>query len=104
MIDYKGDRMPVAELNFETSNARRYLVQLCKHFAHKVEVSYTDEEGHAALPTGPAILKADDTNLFAQVEAEDAEGLGRAKHIIGDHLRRFAFREEPGEFEWKDLA
>lgn len=93
--------MPVAEMRFETPNGRKYLVQLCKHFAHKIEVEYTETEGRCVLPPGPALLSADDTGLTAKVEAADEAGLARSRHIIDDHLRRFAFREEP-EFVWTD--
>lgn len=93
-----------AEMHFETPNGRKYLAQLCKHFSHKIEVRYSDDEGVCSLPTGPANLRADDGSLTATVEAADDAGLERAKHIITDHLRRFAFREEPEEFTWTTVT
>lgn len=41
---------------FATAQASKYLQQLCKHFAHKVEVTYGAQSGSAALPPGPASL------------------------------------------------
>lgn len=85
---------------FATAHASRYLQQLCKHFAHKVEVSYDAQEGHAAFPTGPATLSATPDELVVRVTAEDAEGLERARRIVDSHLERFAFREEFKQMDW----
>lgn len=96
--------MPTAATRFETPNASRYLGQLCKHFAHKVEVDYDATTGRAALPPGPAVMEADDTGLTMRVEAADADGLNRAKFILEDHLKRFAFREDPADLVWTEGA
>lgn len=87
---------------FETKFASKYLQALCKHFAHKVAVDYDALAGTAALPPGPATLKADATGLDLAVTAQDAEGLARAKFIVEDHLLRFAFREKPDPLAWSD--
>jgi len=76
-----------------TENASKYLQQLCKHFGHKVEVSYTPSEGRADLPMGPSVMTADAEALTIEVTAPDAEGLTRAKGVIDSHLKTFAFRE-----------
>ena len=94
--------MPLTETGqFETPNGSKYLQQLCKHFAHKVIVEYDDEEGLAALPAGPARLYASATGLRVEITAEDAEGLIRARHVIDDHLKRFAFREGFEGMAWQ---
>lgn len=89
-----------AQASFETAHASKYLVQLCRHFAHKIDVTYTESEADAALPTGPATLRADDRALHVTVTAPDEAGLARAKHIIDDHLARFAFRESFERMPW----
>ncbi|GGB06985.1 DUF2218 domain-containing protein [Allosediminivita pacifica] len=86
---------------FETSNASRYMQQLCKHFAHKVEVEYDEKQARAALPVGPATMNADDSVLRVNISAEDEEGLARARHIIDDHLKRFAHREDFEGMNWQ---
>lgn len=85
---------------FSTTNASKYIQQLCKHFAHKVEVEYDEKNGKAALPPGPATLVAHDDELVITVTANDDEGLTLAKSIIDDHLVRFAFREEFSKMAW----
>lgn len=86
---------------FETENASRYLQQLCKHFAHKITVEYDANKGHAALPPGPADLVASDDALSITISAEDDMGLQRARFIIDDHLKRFAFREGYEAMDWQ---
>lgn len=89
-----------ASATFATENGSKYLKQLCKHFAHKIEVEYDDEKGRAALPPGPAELIADAKGLSVSITAEDEQGLLRAKFIIDDHLKRFAFREGFEGLDW----
>jgi hypothetical protein len=86
--------------HFETTNGSKYLQQLCKHFAHKVEVTYDATSGQAALPPGPATLSADETGLTVQISAQDEDGLVKARHVIDAHLQRFAFREAFEAFDW----
>ncbi|KAA9007828.1 DUF2218 domain-containing protein [Histidinibacterium aquaticum] len=86
---------------FTTQNASKYLQQLCKHFAHKVDVDYDADHGRAAFPTGPARLTATGDALIAEVEAGSAEELQRARAIVDNHLARFAFREEFERMDWE---
>ena len=85
---------------FRTPHARRYLQQLCKHFAHKVAVQVNDASGVIDLPAGPVRLLAQGTELVATVTAPDAEGLARSRDIIDRHLERFAFREDLRTMDW----
>lgn len=87
--------------SFETPNASKYLQQLCKHFAHKIEVDYNETYGECAFPTGAATLRADQDRLLATVTAETEEMLTRAKFIVDKHLQRFAFREEFEQMQWQ---
>lgn len=90
------------EARLATAHGSQYLQQLCKHFAHKIEVEFTPTEGRMALPMGPALLKADDSGLWIEVTAPDSEGLIRAKGVIDSHLARFAFREDFEHMPWAD--
>jgi len=92
--------MLTSTAHFPTAQGSRYLQQLCKHFAHKVSVAYDERQGRAELPPGPALMSADAAGLTLKVTAPDEEGLARARFIVEDHLRRFAFREEPAPLSW----
>jgi hypothetical protein len=82
-----------------TSSGTRYLVQLCKHFAHKLPTSFDDESGVLEFPFGTCALKAAPEALDLTVEAASAEDLSRMENVIASHLERFAFRE-PLAVEW----
>lgn len=85
---------------FATPNASKYMQQLCKHFAHKIEVEFDEETGKVALPTGPVALNAKDDALLVEITGADEAGLLRARAIIDDHLARFAFREDFKGMDW----
>lgn len=84
---------------FKTEQAERYLGTLCKHFGHKVPVTYDTGSGRIELPFGLCTLSADATGLGLTVTAPDKSGLDRAMQVITSHLERFAFRENP-ELDW----
>lgn len=85
---------------FQTQNASKYLQQLCKHFAHKIEVEYTATEGTAEFPGGTAKFLADDTTLTVDFALKGPENVPNAKMVIDKHLERFAFRENFTEMNW----
>lgn len=78
-----------------TQMASRYLQQLCKHFGHKIPAECTPEEGSIRFPFGNCVLKATDDVLALQVSAATDEDLERMRGVIGSHLERFAFRDNP---------
>ncbi|CAH1650857.1 conserved hypothetical protein [Hyphomicrobiales bacterium] len=76
-----------------TSNASRYLQQLCKHFAHKVEASFDERVGIVRFSIGDCRLLAEDAVLRLALDAPDAEKLVQLRDVVESHLVRFAFRE-----------
>lgn len=93
--------MPQSAAHLETANGPKYLVQLCKHFAHKITVSYTDTHGECQFVCGTAHLDADDQGLRMVVTSGDDEGLTQTQSIIESHLVRFAFRETFDALDWQ---
>lgn len=89
---------------FETLKASQYLQQLCKHFAHKVEVSFDATAGWADLPPGRCTMRALDGLLEVTVTADGPDGLASARAIIDDHLVRFAHREEFSAMDWRQAT
>ncbi|WP_281981819.1 DUF2218 domain-containing protein [Thalassorhabdomicrobium marinisediminis] len=86
--------------HFATRQAGRYLQQLCRHFAHKVDVSSDDTSGTARFPFGPATFTATPTELVIVVTAASDEGLETARRVIDNHLKTFAFREGFTAMNW----
>ncbi|MGH1414412.1 MAG: DUF2218 domain-containing protein [Pelagimonas sp.] len=85
---------------FETPNASKYLQQLCKHFAHKIEVTFSETEGSCAFPMGTAQLRASNDRLNISFELADSDKVDMAKSVIDKHLERFAFREDFTNMDW----
>ncbi len=76
--------------------------QLCKHFAHKVPVTFDVREGKCIFTCGTAVLVAEASALRIDVVAEDVEGLAQTKDVIESHLLRFAFREDLSTLAWSE--
>ncbi len=94
--------MPNTTATVSTIHASRYLQQLCKHFGHKVPVAFTPEEGRVTLPFGTCHLAALPDALTLTATSEIAD-LPRLERFLGDHLARFAFRENPA-IHWQRAA
>ena len=80
----------------QTANARRYLGQFCKHFAHKAPVSLDPALASGQLTFGAGIcrLHADEAALTLHVEGEAADAIKTLRDVVERHLVRFAFRKE----------
>ena len=95
-----------------TARASRYLQQLCKHWAHNPAVIFTPEHGTITFPKdvrgadhpGDAIVTFDarDAALDVRIDATSAEQRDNLKEVVTRHLDRFAFREAPLAFDWRD--
>lgn len=84
-----------------TLKSSQYLQQLCKHFAHKTAVSYTETTGSVALRDTAVQLLAEGPVLTASFEASDAESRAILCDVIDRHLARFAFREGIEKMDWQ---
>ena len=99
-----------ATASVPTTNASRYLQQLCKHWAHNLQVEFTPEHGRVIFPKGArgADHPADGTVIFdvradaleVSIDASSPEQLAGLKGAVERHLDRFAFREAPLAFDW----
>lgn len=77
--------------------------QLCKHFAHKVEVEFDEVKAHVAFIPGPCKMLSKNGTLIIEGESELDQGLLIIQSIIDQHLKKFAWREEL-TLEWKNGA
>ena len=94
--------MSVSVARVPTLSASRYLQQLAKHWSHKMEVSFTAEEGSIAFPNGSLLaMKADSDSLDLVLTVPEGEDEGRMREVVASHLDRFAFREAPLTFDWR---
>ena len=84
-----------------TEHASRYMVQLCKHFGHKIPTEWNDHEGKITFAMGEVALRAGPQTLMMVASAADAERLARVEQVTDSHLKRFAFREPEMAVEWR---
>jgi hypothetical protein len=84
-----------------TESGWKYVQQLCKHWAHKLEVNLTEQKGVVKFAEGTAVMTSDARALTVEIEATSPDVLERMKGVVSSHLDRFAFREAPLPFDWK---
>lgn len=95
--------MPTTTGHLKTPNASKYLQQLCKHFSHKIEVSFDETQGTAAFEMGTAHMTADATELTVVCTVQDAAAIPVVHHVIDSHLEKFAFREGIEAMAWTTI-
>ncbi|MEG3084589.1 DUF2218 domain-containing protein [Sphingomonas sp. PB2P12] len=84
-----------------TRSASRYLQQLAKHWSHKMEVIFSEEEGRITFPNGAIVeMHADTDALDVALTVPAGEDVDRMRRVVASHLDRFAFREAPLTFDW----
>ena len=92
--------MHVTTGTFATAQGAKYLQQLCKHFAHKIETSCAETEGRLHFDMGTAVLTADESGITVRFELNNDDAFPAAQHVIDSHLERFAFREDFKHMNW----
>lgn len=83
-------------------HASKYLQQLCKHWSHRLEVTFGPTHGTVKFPEAVATMNVREGGLEVVVEADASETVERLKGVVSSHLDRFAFREAPLSFDWVD--
>ena len=96
-----------------TAHGSRYLQQLCKHWAHNLTVDFNPEHGTVTFPKdvrgadypGDALVTFHSAAgaLDVRIDATSPEQRDALKGVVASHLDRFAFREAPLSFDWRDL-
>ncbi len=94
-----------------TTQASRYLQQLCKHWQHNLAVDFTADHGTVAFPKDArgadwpddalVTFDAGAEALGVRIDASAAGQLDALKDAVARHLDRFAFREAPLAFDWQ---
>lgn len=99
-----------ATASVPTAHAGRYLQQLCKHWSHNLDVTFTPEHGEVVFPRdargaqhpgdGRVTFDARAEFLDLRIDATSPEQLEGLQGAVARHLDRFAFREAPLAFDW----
>lgn len=95
--------MSVSVARVPTLSASRYLQQLAKHWSHKMEVVFNAEEGTIVFPNGAKLaMRADSDTLDVVLTVPEDGDTARMREVVSSHLDRFAFREAPLTFDWRE--
>ncbi|ATE64755.1 DUF2218 domain-containing protein [Rhizorhabdus dicambivorans] len=104
--------MVAATAAVPTANGSKCLQQLCKHWSHNLSVEFSPEKGVVVFPKdargadfpddAAVTFTAAPDRLHVRIEASADEQLERLKEVVATHLDRFAFREAPLGFDWKE--
>lgn len=95
--------MSVSVARVPTHSASRYLQQLARHWSHKMEVAFSEQEGRIAFPNGATLeMRADSETLDLALTVADPAEVDRMRDVVASHLDRFAFREAPLTFDWRE--
>jgi hypothetical protein len=102
----------LTEARAPTSNARKYSLAVGKHWAHNLEVVDDGEAVRITFPKdargadwpGDALVTLVPENgaLVCRIEASAPAQRDGLKGAVERHVDRFAFREAPLVFEWRD--
>lgn len=66
-------------------------------------VVFTEEEGTITFPNGSVLaMQADSESLDLVLTVPEGEDMGRMREVVASHLDRFAFREAPLTFDWRE--
>ena len=86
-----------------TDTPARYISRLCKHFAHKLPVSFDDQQGRIEFAFGLSLLLADAQGLTLRVESASNDDLIKLQDVVASHFERFAWQEELS-LDWRSGA
>ncbi|WVM88133.1 DUF2218 domain-containing protein [Halopseudomonas pachastrellae] len=93
MLAFKGEsRHAAKQAQVSTTHASRYIKRLCKHFAHKVESTWDEQQGVTDFPFGRCVMQADGAQLALHCTADDDTQLERVCWVVTDHLERSRWR------------
>ncbi|MDX0929401.1 DUF2218 domain-containing protein [Sinorhizobium medicae] len=84
-----------------TETGGKYVLQLCKHFAHKIAVEQVDDCAELRFSCGTGYLKSAPDGLHIRVVSADDADLAQ---VQARHRRPPpAFRENAGPLHWTDF-
>lgn len=87
-----------------TANGSRYLQQLCKHWSHRLDVTFDPNHGEIKFEQARCLMDAEAEVLVVTLTVDDAREADRMQGVVSSHLDRFAFREAPLAFDWQPAS
>jgi hypothetical protein len=99
------DHASIATGFAQCEKPERYIQQLVSHWSHNMATSYDAGDGMGVFPfsdTENAVMTAREGGIAITLTTGDPDRNVHLRGVIERHLDRFAFREAPLTYEWKD--
>jgi len=83
----------------------RYIQQLVSHWGHKFTTSYDAGDGMGVFPFSEhtnVVMTAREHGIGITLTTADHDENVRMRGVVERHIDRFAFREAPLAYEWKE--
>ena len=101
-----GAETAVTAIGFaKCEKPERYIQQLVSHWGHKYATTYDEGDGMGCFPfsdTETAVMTAHHDGIAITLTTADKERNEHMRGVIERHIDRFAFREAPLTYEWKE--
>ena len=100
-----SDKPAIAHGLAKCEKPERYIQQLVSHWSHKMATSYDEGDGMGTFPFSDlesAVMIARPQGIAITLTTAEYERNVHLRGVIERHLDRFAFREAPLEYEWKE--
>ena len=98
------DTVPSFTASVPTERASRYMQQLAKHWAHKLDVHFDSERATVTFPIARLDMVADTETLALTLVPTGDEDISHLKDVVEKHLDRFAFREGELVYDWQSMS
>ncbi len=101
-----SDKPIIAQGFAKCEKPERYIQQLVKHWGHKHATSYDEGDGMGTFPFSDlesAVMVARPGGIAITLTTAEQDRNEHMRGVIERHIDRFAFREAPLEYEWKDI-
>lgn len=93
----------ISTATITTAEPARIILRLCKHWGHKFDVSYDEQQGRIALPFGPCLLSAGEGRLTVRLEGTAEADMDKFEQVVAEHAQRMA-RGETYAWHWQRQA
>lgn len=95
--------MQTIETRICTERSTFYINLMSRHFSHKIDAQWDDNESHMPFSIGQCVLKNEGDKLHIACQASDVEQLTQLMDVIKSHFDRFAYKDSL-ILHWPDLS
>lgn len=95
--------MEITEATVGLDQPGKMLLRLCRHFEHKLNVTYSDTEAHMEFIIGSCDARVNDGALHFICRSKEKNENEELQNVIERHLVRFA-RKEDVNFNWRVVS